>query len=1146
MKKFFRGKLSAKLALVAILANTLTSPVGVIAEETTGEENQIPKISLQNLDTGGKDAVEPEETFNATLTGDFENLKETNTKAITFTLNSEFALGENPVSKTEGVKVVKLTDTNFSLDFSEVTEDKQNFAVDLPLTAKVDSANEDAQLVLSSDYTQDIAKTFKITKAPILTEQDNSSHSKIYKSTNNLFDSIENDSHKMWTGSSIDPNNVVFSTKNQSPSTPQDQSFVIPASVEIVNNQQAYLPKITIKTIDGLDVTNYFKIEDNNGQSPGLGFNYNNFDISISINDLANAYPNTYKNVNSNEPEAHIVSIECYVKNDSGQIEKKDDQTYLNVLGKAFTPISIKKTSEDGVVSDVEFEFQVRIKGTTEWQTIYVVKTNSNGEALLIISRDYEISYYESVRIVESTSNSKYVPQILEYNNPTDYSSPDYLFKLQQIHNRVRKGEIEIKKIDSAAKTKTLAGATFKIINEDTNEVFLAESAPTNTSEYLKISNIPFGNYILEEKAPPSGYQLSAEKKKFSITKDTSESDYVIQHFDFENTKVEEPKGKITIKKYETGDTQKELIADAEFTLFKKDGTKETEVAKKTSEKGKELVFDELVLGDYVLRETKAPAGYETATYEKAFTVTESALAFTYEVANTKTPEPTGKVSIKKYETGDTQKELIADAEFTLYKKEGTKETEVAKKTSVKGKELVFDELALGDYVLRETKAPAGYETATYEKAFTLTKTALAFTYEVANTKTPAPTGKVSIKKYETGDTQKELIADAEFTLYKKEGTKETEVAKKTSVKGKELVFDELALGDYVLRETKAPAGYETATYEKAFTVTESALAFTYEVANTKTPAPTGKVSIKKYETGDTQKELIADAEFTLYKKEGTKETEVAKKTSVKGKELVFDELALGDYVLKETKAPAGYETATYEKTFTVTESALAFTYEVANTKTPAPTGKVTIKKHQTGDTDKTLIAGAEFTLTDSKGKEVKKTTKAGEELVFDNLAEGTYTLEETSSPAGYEKPTFKETFEVKDGVKLDFEYTVYNAKTPEPTGKVTIKKHETGDTDKTLIADAEFTLTNSKGEAVKKTTKAGEELVFDNLAEGTYTLEETSSPAGYEKPTFKETFEVKDGVKLDFEYTVYNAKTPEPTGKVTIKKHQTGDTDKA
>ncbi|MFQ9627443.1 MAG: collagen binding domain-containing protein, partial [Enterococcus avium] len=389
-------------------------------------------------------------------------------------------------------------------------------------------------------------------------------------------------------------------------------------------------------------------------------------------------------------------------------------------------------------------------------------------------------------------------------------------------------GKVKITKVDSVDTNKKLAGATFKITNTETKAVWLAESDPTASNGELTITDIPIGKYTLEEVKAPTGYDLSTKKISFEVTADNVTE---LQTFDFENTKKTVPKGKVTIKKYETGDTQKELIADAEFTLFKKDGTKETEVAKKTSVKGKELVFDELALGDYVLKETKAPAGYETATYEKTFTLTESALAFTYEVANTKTPAPTGKVSIKKFETGDTQKELIADAEFTLYKKEGTKETEVAKKTSVKGKELVFDELALGDYVLKETKAPAGYETATYEKAFTVTESALAFTYEVANTKTPEPTGKVSIKKYETGDTQKELIADAEFTLYKKEGTKETEVAKKTSVKGKELVFDELALGDYVLKETKAPAGYETATYEKAFTVTESALAFTYEVA---------------------------------------------------------------------------------------------------------------------------------------------------------------------------------------------------------------------------------------------------------------------------------------------------------------------------
>ena len=233
MKKFFRGKLSAKLALVAILANTLTSPVGVIAEETTGEENQTPKISLQNLDTGGKDAVEPEETFNATLTGDFENLKETNTKAITFTLNSEFALGENPVSKTEGVKVVKLTDTNFSLDFSGATEDKQNFAVELPLTAKVDSANEDAQLVLSSGHTQDLMKTFKVNK---LTLNKKVTRGSTWGSLTSALYGTEN--YYSFGGNKGIGDPYVAGSANG------DQSFGIRDDINIIFDDPSYLPKL--------------------------------------------------------------------------------------------------------------------------------------------------------------------------------------------------------------------------------------------------------------------------------------------------------------------------------------------------------------------------------------------------------------------------------------------------------------------------------------------------------------------------------------------------------------------------------------------------------------------------------------------------------------------------------------------------------------------------------------------------------------------------------------------------------------------------------------------------------------------------------------------------------------------------------------
>ncbi len=63
-------------------------------------------------------------------------------------------MGENPVSKTEGVKSGKSNRyRKLSLDFSEPPKTSKTL-LELPLTAKVDSANEDAQLVLSSEHTR--------------------------------------------------------------------------------------------------------------------------------------------------------------------------------------------------------------------------------------------------------------------------------------------------------------------------------------------------------------------------------------------------------------------------------------------------------------------------------------------------------------------------------------------------------------------------------------------------------------------------------------------------------------------------------------------------------------------------------------------------------------------------------------------------------------------------------------------------------------------------------------------------------------------------------------------------------------------------------------------------------------------------------
>ena len=1239
MKKFFRGKLSAKLALVAILANTLTSPVGVIAEETTGEENQTPKISLQNLDTGGKDAVEPEETFNATLTGDFENLKETNTKAITFTLNSEFALGENPVSKTEGVKVVKLTDTNFSLDFSGATEDKQNFAVELPLTAKVDSANEDAQLVLSSEHTQDLMKTFKVNK---LTLNKKVTRGSTWGSLTSALYGTEN--YYSFGGNKGIGDPYVAGSANG------DQSFGIRDDINIIFDDPSYLPKITILTkLNGTDVTKFFEIFDANNKTPGLGFDYNDFSISLSPNNLADAFYERFED-NKYEAPGVVLHVEVFKRDSNGSIKTISDSRDLNMGGKSSYPIRIQKEAEDGVIEGIEFEFQVQFPGYDDWETLERVKTNSKGQAIVVLPDVYTYmgpnSSLTKIRLVEVMNSEKYLPRIFEFDMRSQVQSgiaPIFMEKVK-IENTIRKGEIEIKKIDSAEKSKSLAGATFKVINEDTNEVFLEESAPTNTSGYLKISNIPYGNYILEEKTPPSGYQLSAEKKKFSITKDTSESDYVIQHFDFENTKVEEPKGKIKITKVD-GAAPSTKLAGATFKIMNSVTNKVWLAESERTASNGELTITDIPIGKYTLEEVKSPTGYDLSTEKKAFEVTSTNATTlqTFNFENTKSEEPLGKVKITKVDSAAASTKL-AGATFKITNKDTDKVWLAESNPTASNGELTISNIPVGKYVLSEVKAPTGYDLSkeTIDFEVTVGNASTLQTFDFENTKSEEPLGKVKITKVDSAAASTKL-AGATFKITNKDTNKVWLAESNPTASNGELTISNIPVGKYVLSEVKAPNGYDLSKETIDFEVTagNASTLQTFNFENTKSEEPLGKVKITKVDSAaastklagatfkitnaDTDKVWLAESnptaangELTIsnipvgkyvlsevkapngydlsketidfevtagnastlqtFNFENTKSEEplgkvkitkvdsAAASTKLAGAtfkiankdtdkvwlaesnptaangELTISNIPVGKYVLSEVKAPNGYDLSKETINFEVTagNAATLQTFNFKNTKTPEPEkGKVTIKKYKDGDTTEALIADAEFTLYDADDKKISsQTTVEGKELVFDNLEYGKYTLKETKAPAGYEestetKPVFEKEFEVT-AADLNFEYKVANVPTPSrQTGKVSIKKYKDGDTTEALIGDAEFTLYDADGnEVAKKTTVKGEELVFDSLAYGKYTLKETKAPAGYEesteaKPLFEKEFEVTAG-ELSFEYKVANKEIPE------------------
>ena len=1139
MKKFFRGKLSAKLALVAILANTLTSPVGVIAEETTGEENQTPKISLQNLDTGGKDAVEPEETFNATLTGDFENLKETNTKAITFTLNSEFALGENPVSKTEGVKVVKLTDTNFSLDFSGATEDKQNFAVELPLTAKVDSANEDAQLVLSSEHTQDLMKTFKVNK---LTLNKKVTRGSTWGSLTSALYGTEN--YYSFGGNKGIGDPYVAGSANG------DQSFGIRDDINIIFDDPSYLPKITILTkLNGTDVTKFFEIFDANNKTPGLGFDYNDFSISLSPNNLADAFYERFED-NKYEAPGVVLHVEVFKRDSNGSIKTISDSRDLNMGGKSSYPIRIQKEAEDGVIEGIEFEFQVQFPGYDDWETLERVKTNSKGQAIVVLPDVYTYmgpnSSLTKIRLVEVMNSEKYLPRIFEFDMRSQVQSgiaPIFMEKVK-IENTIRKGEIEIKKIDSAEKSKSLAGATFKVINEDTNEVFLEESAPTNASGYLKISNIPYGNYILEEKTPPSGYQLSAEKKKFSITKDTSESDYVIQHFDFENTKVEEPKGKIKITKVD-GAAPSTKLAGATFKIMNSVTNKVWLAESERTASNGELTITDIPIGKYTLEEVKSPTGYDLSTEKKAFEVTSTNATTlqTFNFENTKSEEPLGKVKITKVDSAAASTKL-AGATFKITNKDTDKVWLAESNPTASNGELTISNIPVGKYVLSEVKAPTGYDLSkeTIDFEVTVGNASTLQTFDFENTKSEEPLGKVKITKVDSAAASTKL-AGATFKITNKDTNKVWLAESNPTASNGELTISNIPVGKYVLSEVKAPNGYDLSKETIDFEVTagNASTLQTFNFENTKSEEPLGKVKITKVDSAAASTKL-AGATFKIANKDTDKVWLAESNPTAANGELTISNIPVGKYVLSEVKAPNGYDLSKETINFEVTagNAATLQTFNFKNTKTPEPEkGKVTIKKYKDGDTTEALIADAEFTLYDADDKKISsQTTVEGKELVFDNLEYGKYTLKETKAPAGYEestetKPVFEKEFEVT-AADLNFEYKVANVPTPSrQTGKVSIKKYKDGDTTEALIGDAEFTLYDADGnEVAKKTTVKGEELVFDSLAYGKYTLKETKAPAGYEesteaKPLFEKEFEVTAG-ELSFEYKVANKEIPE------------------
>ena len=223
----------------------------------------------------------------------------------------------------------------------------------------------------------------------------------------------------------------------------------------------------------------------------------------------------------------------------------------------------------------------------------------------------------------------------------------------------------------------------------------------TNTDGQIQFNNIPVGEYILTEIVTDvnKGYIIS-DPVKIVISQDTTTKLEV-----FNDMKVSQ----IKLIKTQKG-TEDVFVAGAEYTLYNEDGS----VYKtSTTDEAGMIKFFNVPYGKYTLKETKAPFGYSLNETEFSVNVTENTAVYTIE-----TEDELILTDIKVKKTCKETGVALANTEFTLYN--ASSGEAIATVTTDKSGIAVFTDVAYGDYVIKETKAPEGYANDSENISFTV------------------------------------------------------------------------------------------------------------------------------------------------------------------------------------------------------------------------------------------------------------------------------------------------------------------------------------------------------------------------------------------------------------------------------------------
>ena len=735
---------------------------------------------------------------------------------------------------------------------------------------------------------------------------------------------------------------------------------------------------------------------------------------------------------------------------------------------------------------------------------IQTVITDYTGKANFSV--DLPLNYQFYVKELEAPGN--YVRNEEDiFTFATSYTSdtePTITFSHTFMNERVR-ARIDLVKLDLETSEKTqgdasLEGATYglyartNIVHPDgkTGVVYPKDcqiaTLTTDSNGRAFIEDLYMGLYYIKELVPSEGYLLDDTEYDVDCYFEGDLVPVVERSVTSKEQVIKQPFQ--IIKAANNGKTDADLLGGVGFTAYlissltqNADGSYDFTNAELVviSEDGKTEIFTDdrgyaqtipIPYGKYLVRETTTPHNYSPVD---DFIVT---------VSDNNPTEPqvwrvlldeefSAKLKIVKKDAESKKPVMIADTEFKIYDLDNKKyveqvttypETVVHKSyfTDANGYLILPNNLLPGHYRIEEVNAPEGYTLNTADVEVIIDCDAAyemdsvsgdaIITVELENHPVK---GRLEIIKQ--GEALKgygkdflyELrsLAGAEFAVYASEDiytsdhqmdangnriviyAKDSLVATVTTDENGMAVVENLPLGSYYVKETKAPVGFVLSNQAQAVT-------FTYK--DQKTPViersvefvnDRQKVSIS-VEKQDAQNEnKVSGAVFGLYTKEAIsingKVVVAADKllqeatSDAQGLAIFHVDLPLGYlFYVKELKAPAG---------FVSSDEVLEFAPEYQGQNVPVIT-QTAVKKNEPTKVSVTKsdittgveLDGATLTILDKKGHVVERwTSERNKPHIIQYLTVGeTYTLREEYAPYGYLKAT-DVTFTVQDTAEI-------------------------------------------------------------------------------------------------------------------------------